>query len=244
MQVERSSVFGNREPMVLYHGSDKIVKEPTHGHGKPDNDYGAGFYTTPLYDRAVDWAKSMGDRQSAFVNKYTLDTSGLKVLYLDDYGVLAWIAEIMKHRIIKSEFFADFADDFIRMYSVDTTDADVIVGYRADDSYTDVIGAFCDGIINCDEVKRLFYKGSLGEQYFIKSERAFSKIKFESVDDVMATPVSDINAEANARNDVVRFLAQRKLDIVKRQPVQPITIIDALANQYRYEKEFDYYVMV
>ena len=52
----------------------------------------------------------------------------------------------------------------------------MIVGYRADDSYGDVIEAFMSGEISVEEVQRLFYKGELGEQYFIKSKEAFARI--------------------------------------------------------------------
>ena len=32
--------------MIVFHGSDNIVKEPVYMGGKADNDYGNGFYTT------------------------------------------------------------------------------------------------------------------------------------------------------------------------------------------------------
>lgn len=113
----------------------------------------------------------MGASGKAFVNEYSISLNSLNVINLDDFGVLSWIAEIAAHRPIKSDLSSEFLPKFIDRYKVSTDDADVIIGYHADDSYTDVIGAFCDGLLTCDEVQRLFYKGNLGEQYFIKSEK-------------------------------------------------------------------------
>ena len=33
--------------IILYHGSNKIIKKPVYGAGKRYNDYGSGFYCTP-----------------------------------------------------------------------------------------------------------------------------------------------------------------------------------------------------
>ena len=66
----------------------------------------------------------------------------------------------------------------VEMYKVDTSLYDIIKGYRADDSYTQVIEAILLNQINIAEVERLFYKGSLGNQIFLKSEKAFSQIKW------------------------------------------------------------------
>ena len=32
--------------MLIYHGSDHIIKQPVYKGGKRNNDYGYGFYTT------------------------------------------------------------------------------------------------------------------------------------------------------------------------------------------------------
>ena len=36
----------------VYHGSDHMLKSPQYLGGKPDSDYGNGFYTTEYEDRA------------------------------------------------------------------------------------------------------------------------------------------------------------------------------------------------
>ena len=77
------------ENVIFYHGSDHILKEPIYQGGKTDNDYGNGFYTTEYKDRAKSWAVLNGDPEHSFVNRYILNTSGLKIMDLNDYGILA-----------------------------------------------------------------------------------------------------------------------------------------------------------
>lgn len=241
------NAFSNKQKqsnaITLYHGSCDKVQKPLFGVGKSDNDYGSGFYTTRDFDKAASWAVSMGRHNAAFVNEYTLALDDLSVLNLRDYGVLAWIAEISANRAIRAELAADFLPEFIAKYKPDTSNADVIVGYRADDSYTDVVSAFVDGLLNCDEVKRLFYKGELGEQYFVKSERAFDALRFVKCTDVRDSVVAgQLEAESLARQEVFNFLNQRRLAVAKRYYVSPVTIIDAIESDYHYVKEYDYYV--
>ena len=228
--------------ITLYHGSCDIIECPLYGRGKPDNDYGSGFYTTKLFDKAASWAVGMGEINKSIVNEYKIDLSELKVVNLKDYGVLAWIAEVASNRMIKSELAADFLPDFIDKYKPDTSAADIIVGYRADDSYTDVISAFVDGLLNSTEVQRLFYRGELGEQYFIKSPKAFNAIQFVKYTNVDGMNVREqLDSESQARQEVFKFLNQRRLAVAKRHYVPPITIIDALESDYHYNSEYDFY---
>ena len=42
--------------MRLYHGSYLEIKSPDLLHSRKNVDFGLGFYTTPLYEQAVNWA--------------------------------------------------------------------------------------------------------------------------------------------------------------------------------------------
>lgn len=154
--------------MIVYHGSDHIVKEPVFLGGKADNDYGNGFYTTEYEDRARSWATLNGSPNQSIVNVYELDIDNLCVLDLADRGVLAWIAEVVSNRGTNQEAASIVGNRLVEMYRVDSGAYDIIKGYRADDSYTQVVEAFLLNQINIYEVQRLFYKGSLGNQIFLK----------------------------------------------------------------------------
>ena len=166
------------ENVIVYHGSDHILKEPIYQGGKTDNDYGNGFYTTEYKDRAKSWAVLNGDPEHSFVNRYILNTSGLKIMDLNDYGILAWIAEVIANRGTSLESAEITGSRIVEMYRISTADFDIIKGYRADDSYTQVIEAFLLNQINIEEIKKLFYKGSLGNQIFLKSQKAFCTSSF------------------------------------------------------------------
>ena len=75
-----------------------IIESPLYLGGKEDNDYGNGFYVMEFEERAKSWAALNGNPQNAIVNEYELDLQGIQVLDLNDYGVLAWIAEVVSHR--------------------------------------------------------------------------------------------------------------------------------------------------
>ena len=69
-------------------------------------------------------------------------TSGLKIMDLNDYGILAWIAEVIANRGTSLESAEITGSRIVEMYRISTADFDIIKGYRADDSYTQVIEAF------------------------------------------------------------------------------------------------------
>ena len=77
-----------KNEITIYHGSEKIIKVPEYGKGKPYNDYGLGFYCTEYIDLAKGWA--CDGKHGGFANKYVLDMSGLKVVDLNgtDYCII------------------------------------------------------------------------------------------------------------------------------------------------------------
>ena len=53
--------------IIIYHGSNKVIENPTFGVGNPNNDYGLGFYCTENIEIAKamsltifsDWVSNM-----------------------------------------------------------------------------------------------------------------------------------------------------------------------------------------
>ena len=43
--------------MILYHGSYLEVRIPDLSHSRKNVDFGCGFYTTPLFEQAVNWCR-------------------------------------------------------------------------------------------------------------------------------------------------------------------------------------------
>lgn len=231
----------HNKKILVYHGSDHVIQTPIYHGGKDDNDYGNGFYTTEYEERAKSWAALNGNPFHSIVNKYELDLDGLHVLDLADFGVLSWIAEVVSNRGTIQESAEILGRRIVEIYKVDTSSYDILKGYRADDSYTQVIEAFLLNQINIAEVERLFYKGSLGNQIFLKSEKAFKQIHWvESYE----TPSNVQYAEADlrARQDVNKFMQGRMRAILMEGYTVPgITARYAVQKKLNYHKENDYY---
>lgn len=225
----------------VYHGSDHIIKKPSYMGGKPDNDYGNGFYTTEYEDRARSWATLNGNLEKSIVNVYNLELDELNVLDLNDHGVLAWIAEVVANRGTNQDMANIVGKRLVELYRPDSSSFDVIKGYRADDSYTQVVEAFLLNQINIQEVERLFYKGSLGNQVFLKSEKAFQKIQW--VDSYEVTlQEEDKKSDLYARREVNKFLSGRiQAILLDGFEVPGITARYALQNKLIYNKEIGGY---
>ena len=225
----------------VFHGSDHILKLPVYGGGKSDNDYGNGFYTTEYEDRARSWAALNGKPDCCIVNEYALNEEELKILNLNEHGVLAWIAEVVANRGMNQEAANIVGERIVERYRVSTDNVDIITGYRADDSYTQVIEAFLLNQLNVSEVKKLFYKGSLGNQIFLKSERAFQHIVWKNAYEVNSAEV-DISYDLTARREVGQFLNKRmKAILLDGYQVTGITAQYAIKNQLLYHSREDFY---
>ena len=170
--------------ITIYHGSEKIVEVPTFGEGKKNNDFGLGFYCTESEDLAKEWAVS--SLRSGFANKYTLDTEYMRILNLNspEYTILNWIAVLVEHRLfsIKTPVARRAKQYLIDNFSINVNAFDIITGYRADDSYFDYAESFLNNGISVEQLARAMKLGKLGEQIVIKSQFAFSRLKFEGFD--------------------------------------------------------------
>ena len=101
------------------------------------------------------------------------------------------------------------------MYRISTADFDIIKGYRADDSYTQVIEAFLLNQINIEEIKKLFYKGSLGNQIFLKSQKAFKQIEWKDAWQVYKDE-SDVTADFHAQRSKSIFFCKKPCNFAGR----------------------------
>lgn len=166
--------------MIIYHGSEEVISTPEYGKGAKANDYGRGFYCTESVELAKEWACGRGE--AGFACKYELDISGLKILRLnkEPYNILNWLAILAHNRTywqrssISEEAKKYLSDNFL----IDYEDYDIIIGYRADDSYFSFAQDFVAGIISLDDLSEAMRLGSLGEQIVLKSSKAFFRLSF------------------------------------------------------------------
>lgn len=200
--AEARSFFG-RNQVTLFHGSARKVKHPAYGIGNPNNDYGLGFYTTELKELAFEWACPRAN--DGWANGYLLDTRGLSIVDLnaDCYTVLNWMAVLLEHRKVSmSAGIAREARDFIvKEYAVDLTGADLVHGYRADDSYFHIARSFLNNTIPVEVLEQALFLGGLGYQVAIMSERAFSQLTWIAAEPASGTTWNPrrITRDAEAR---------------------------------------------
>lgn len=166
--------------MVVYHGSKKRIVKPLYGQGKPYNDYGRGFYCTQDIEMAKEWGCS--ESQDGYANIYEIDMEGLKVLNLSEkkFTVLHWIAVLLKNRSFRltNPIAKDAKEYLIKYFYVDTAAYDVIVGYRADDSYFSFAEDFLNNAISVEKLAAAMRLGNLGEQVVFMSPKAFGRLQF------------------------------------------------------------------
>lgn len=164
----------------LNHGSVRIVERPRVGYGKKNNDYGQGFYCTESEELAMEWAVSFG--KDGFVNKYELETNGLEILDLssDKFTVLHWLEILVENRTFDIQ--TDFGNEALKYlrdnFSTDYANKDVVIGYRADDSYFSFAQDFLNNVISLETLSKAMELGKLGKQVVLKSKRAFESIRF------------------------------------------------------------------
>ena len=166
--------------MIIYHGSDHVIEEPKHNGSKRTNDYGYGFYTTESLELAKDWACS--DGRDGFANAYEFDMDNLKVLNLNspDYNILNWLAILTRFRTYwQNGSIAEEAKKYLQEhFFINPESYDVIIGYRADDSYFTFAQDFIAGTISLSKLSEAMHLGKLGEQIVLKSKKSFTNLRF------------------------------------------------------------------
>lgn len=215
--------------ITLYHGSEYIIKNPDIKSGKKHNDYGQGFYCTEDIELAKEWACK--NEKDGFINSYTLDLTDLKVLNLNDEGhtILNWIAVLLQNRVFHLDSdVAKASRNYIMEHFAENIQAyDVIIGYRADDSYFSFAESFVSNTLPLRSLDKALRLGRLGEQVALVSEKAFQRIEFLEaipVDSKLYYPKfisRDLNARTTYRNEIAHseiFLDDIfVLDIMRRE---------------------------
>lgn len=190
--------------LTLYHGSPDKEVRPQFDRGNDRHDYGRGFYLTDSLDLAREWAVCRPNDASGYVHTFELETDGLKILDFQNHPVLAWLAELMKHRdAADSKRYRMLAAKFIAKYGVNTDVYDIVKGWRADASYFYIAREFVRDNIDIAILEELLSLGGLGIQYCIKSELAYSRLR-ERADALILVDYAEFNDRFNARDKQAR----------------------------------------
>ena len=166
--------------MTIYHGSSKIIEKPLYGYGKPYNDYGLGFYCTDQLNMAKEWGVDFA--RDGYANIYEIDCDGLDILDLNDsqFCILHWLNILLQNREfdVPGALAQEAKEYLLRTFQVDYLSKDIIIGYRADDSYFSFAQDFINGTISYRQLNNAMHLGKLGQQFVVKSKRAFNRLRY------------------------------------------------------------------
>ena len=214
----------------IYHGSPHVIEHPVLGEDKLHNDYGRGFYCTEHVELAKEWACSSG--LSGYANHYRLDISSLSVLNLNapDYNILNWLAILLENRKFNvAEGLPQRARDYIlENFKVDYKKYDIIIGYRANDSYFSYAGDFVNGTLSLSDLSEAMRLGKLGEQVVLKSKKAFEALTFV---DAIKAPRQEYFAKYKQRDEEAR--GKYRQIAAKPLAENEIYVIDIIRNNWR-----------
>lgn len=214
----------------IYHGSVKVVEKPVLGEGNAYNDYGRGFYCTEYVDLAKEWACSSGS--DGYANHYQLNLDELSVLNLNtpEYNILNWLAVLLENRKFNvAEGLPQRAKDYLlENFKVDYKKYDVVVGYRADDSYFSYAGDFVNGTLSLSDLSEAMHLGKLGEQVVLKSKKAFESLTFL---EAIKAPCQEYFAKYKSRDEEARS----KYREIASKPMaeKEIYVVDIIRNNWK-----------
>jgi len=153
--------------MVLYHGSNVVVRTPEIKPMIRALDFGRAFYLTSSEEQAAKWAKTSALRREMglpTVSVFEVDDEqfdGLKVLKFQE-PTTEWLRYVSKNR----------------NQHLEASDADVVIGPVANDNTMPVLNLFFKGAYTEEEALRRLLPQRLRDQFAFKTERSLSRLKF------------------------------------------------------------------
>lgn len=135
------------EILTVYHGGTEIIHQPKVDVGRPNLDFGPGFYVTDIYSQAKDWALRIADMRELkpILNIYHLRQKDIlstaHVLIFEAYD-RDWLEFVTQSRFGKAPW----------------NSYDYIEGGVADDRVVNTIRLYMGGYISAEEaLERLKY---------------------------------------------------------------------------------------
>jgi len=156
--------------MIVYHGSDLELKNPSLDYGRYNLDFGKGFYVTTLKDQAEKWAarRAVIKHKTPVISLYEFDIEQLSVLSFSGYTE-EWLDFIVKNRAGKMK----------------SHEYDAIYGNIANDDVATVVNDYMR-LLNMGRISssgKQFFLEQLqyskpNNQYCIATEKGLTKLIF------------------------------------------------------------------
>ena len=149
---------------VVYHGGTEPVATPICKFGRPNLDFGQGFYVTNLREQAVAWANNMARsrKQIAILNRYKINREAIlqnmRCLVFKAYDT-EWLEFIIGNRNGENP----------------ARDYDYVEGGVANDRVVDTVNLYTAGLMDLDSALRELSKHQPNNQMCILNQEIIDK---------------------------------------------------------------------
>lgn len=152
--------------MILYHGSNTIVKNPKLVEQNRFLDFGYGFYTTTNKEQAENFAKKVTVRRGGnpIVNVYEFDENAESGLNIKRFSA-------------PDEEWLDFVSAH-RNGTYDGEKYDVVIGAVANDDVYRTLQVYSSGLLTKEQVLEALKVKKLFNQYVFATEKSLASLKF------------------------------------------------------------------
>lgn len=155
---------------LLFHGAKSVIEGSLNVHiGRPNNDFGQGFYTGESYDQAVSFITGFEKSSVYFLD---FESHNLKC---KRYEVnQEWMMTIAYYRGALNEY-KDHAK--VKKLVEESRTCDYMIAPIADNRMFQIINSFIMGEITDEQCKHCLAATNLGSQYVFISDQAVEQIK-------------------------------------------------------------------
>ena len=160
--------------VILFHGSTLVVEKPLVDYGRPELDFGPGFYLTHDREQAERWAQTKAGRMRG----------GQAILNIYRFDEKAFLEQLAYQRLVFADYnqeWLDFIADSRKGHSP-WQDLDWIEGGVANDSVISTVDAYVDGFISAEQAIGQLVNERLRHQVCIRNQSIIEQfLTFEQV---------------------------------------------------------------
>jgi hypothetical protein len=160
--------------MIIYHGSNVIVRQPKILQSNRLLDFGAGFYTTPNKEQAIRWAQRVSERRkqkARILSVYNYDSEAAErdlIIIRFDEPSIEWLDFVCANRSGQEAL----------------TSYDIAIGAVADDKVYSVVQYYENGVYDKDDAIKRLKVDELYAQILFHTEKSLRYCSFTSYEEL------------------------------------------------------------
>lgn len=153
---------------ILFHGSTLVVEKPLVDYGRPELDFGPGFYLTHDREQAERWAQTKAGRMRG----------GQAILNIYRFDEKAFSEQLAYQRLVFADYNQEWLD-FIaasRKGHAPWQELDWIEGGVANDNVISTVDAYVDGFISAEQAIGQLVNERLRHQVCIRNQSIIEQL--------------------------------------------------------------------